>query len=135
MTRSDSGAGNLHWLEEARVAVNADPAFRRLGSADVVLGLAIDGEARLITFEAFEVTAVRTVTMTELRDAEIVLKMSAVEWAGYLDDRRQGGGSSLLTLDLDSHLISARDPIARLKLARFNRSLQAFIDAGAPLAA
>lgn len=124
---------DVQWLEAARDAVNADADYRRLGSTDVVLGLAVGDQARLVTFEAFAVTGVRPVPAVELRDADIVLKMSPGDWSDYLEERRGGSGRSLLSLDLAERVFSARDPIARLKLARYNRSLQAFIDAGAAL--
>lgn len=126
---------NLAWLEQARAAVNDSGAFRKLGSTDLVLGLAIDGEMRLVRFEAFEVTGVSTVGANELRDADVVVEMSAKDWNAYLRQRGRGRGPSLLSKDLDAAVIKAASPLLRLKLDRYNLSVQMFIDTGARLAA
>ncbi len=125
----------LEWLEAAQTALNDDPAFRKLGSTDVVLGLELGDEARLVTFEAFEISGVREVPGLELRDADIVISMSPRDWNAYLRQRQKGRGPSLLTLDLEGGVVRAADPLARLKLARYNQSIQRFLDTGAALAA
>ena len=126
---------NLDWLEQAQAAVNDSPAFRRLGSTDVTLGLAVGDESRLVTFEAFEVAQVSTVGANDLRDADIVIEMSAKDWNAYLRQRGKGKGPSLLTLDLDAGVVKSASPLLRLKLERYNLSLQMFLDTGAALAA
>lgn len=126
---------NLDWLSAAREALNGDSAYRKLGSTDVTLGLSIGDQARLVIFEAFEIASVDEVSTVDLRDADIVLEMSAKDWNAYLRRRAKGKGPSLLTLDLDMRAISGRSPLDRLKLERYNLSLQAFIDKGAELAA
>ena len=125
----------LEWLEAAQTALNDDPAFRKLGSTDVVLGLELGDEARLVTFEAFEISGVREVPGLELRDADIVISMSPRDWNAYLRQRQKGRGPSLLMLDLEGGVVRAADPLARLKLARYNQSIQRFLDTGAALAA
>lgn len=128
----------LDWLEDARAALNADPGFRRLGSADMTLGLALGDDAVLVRFEAFEIAAVEHVAAGALRDADLVLEMSPREWNGYLQGRRSGRGDSLLSLALDRErerpLLRAASPLRRLLFERYNRTLQAFIDKGAALA-
>ncbi|MCZ6854133.1 MAG: hypothetical protein O7G86_09465 [Gammaproteobacteria bacterium] len=126
---------NLDWLSAAQEALNGDSAFRKLGSTDITLGLSIGDEARLVTFEAFEIASISEISAMDLRDADIVLEMSVKNWNAYLRKRAKGKGPSLLTLDLDQRVITPRSPIDRLKLERYNLSLQAFIDKGAELAA
>ncbi|MCZ6616524.1 MAG: hypothetical protein O7E57_00215 [Gammaproteobacteria bacterium] len=126
---------NLDWLSAAQEALNGDSAFRKLGSTDITLGLSIGDEARLVTFEAFEIASISEISPMDLRDADIVLEMSVKNWNAYLRKRAKGKGPSLLTLDLDQRVITPRSPIDRLKLERYNLSLQAFIDKGAELAA
>ena len=126
---------NLDWLSAAQEALNGDFAYRKLGSTDVTLGLSIGDQARLVTFEAFEIASIIEVSAMDLRDADIVLEMSAKDWNAYMRQRAKGKGPSLLTLDLDARVITGRSPLDRLKLERYNRSLQAFIDKGAELAA
>ena len=126
---------NLDWLSAAQEALHEDFAYRKLGSTDVTLGLSIGDQARLVTFEAFEIASIIEVSAMDLRDADIVLEMSAKDWNAYLRQRAKGKGPSLLTLDLDARVITGRSPLDRLKLERYNLSLQAFIDKGAELAA
>ncbi len=126
---------NLDWLSAAQEVLNGDSAYRKLGSTDVTLGLSIGDQARLVTFEAFEIASIVEVSATDLRDADIVLEMSVKNWNAYLRQRAKGKGPSLLTLDLDQRVITGRSPLDRLKLERYNLSLQAFIDKGAELAA
>ncbi len=126
---------NLDWLSAAREALNEDFSYRKLGSTDVTLGLSIGDQARLVTFEAFEIASIKEVSAMDLRDADIVLEMSVKDWNAYLRQRAKGKGPSLLTLDLDKRVVTGRSPLDRLKLERYNLSLQAFIDKGAELAA
>lgn len=122
----------LDWLEAAREAVNQDAEFRKLGSTDVVLGLALGDETRLVRFEAFEVAGIEA--DVDLRDASLVLRMNPRDWNAYLKQRARGRGPSLLTLDLVEGVFEAPNPLARQLLPRYNLSLQAFIDTGARLA-
>ncbi|MEJ2088110.1 MAG: hypothetical protein P8Y69_06480 [Gammaproteobacteria bacterium] len=124
---------NLDWLPKARKALNEDPAFRKLGSTDVTLGLRLGEETRLVKFEAFEVAEI--VEDGDLRDANLVLDMTPKDWNAYLRQRARGKGPSLLSLDLDQGVFETSSPVDRLMLPRYNLSLQAFIDAGARLSA
>lgn len=125
----------LDWLNAAREQLNVDPGYRKLGSTDVTLGLAIGGECRLVVFEAFAISAVRVIDDTELRDADIVIRMTPKDWNAYLRNRQKGRAASLLSLDIDKAVVTGADPLKRNKLARYNLSIQAFLDAGAALAA
>lgn len=126
---------NLGWLDAARQALNDDRDFRKLGSTDMTLGLCLGEECHLVVFAAFEISEVRSVARNDLRDADIVIEMSPKDWNAYLRQRQKGKGPSLLTLDLDSGIVQAADPLARVKFAQYNLSVQKFIDTGAALAA
>jgi hypothetical protein len=123
----------LDWLSDARAELNNDEGYRKLGSTDVVLGLSLGDETRLVTFEAFEVGEISE--DVDLRDADLVVAMTPKDWNAYLRQRAQGKGPSLLTLDLEQGVVGARSPLTRIKFERYNLSIQAFIDAGARLAA
>ena len=121
----------LDWLGQAQQAVNADPGFRRLGSTDLLLGLKAGTTVRVVTFEAFEVAAVDAVDETALRDCELVIEMTPRQWNDYLKRRARGTGRPLMDLDLDRAIVSAPDPLRRLKFERYHLSVQALLDAGA----
>ena len=122
-------------LKKAQTRINKDKAYKKLGTTDVKLAIAVGGEARLVTFEAFEVSTIEELPVEDMRDAELILTMGLRDWNGYLKKRKQGKGPSLLSLDLQSKVISAATPLAKVKLERYNKSLQAFMDACARYAA
>ncbi len=121
----------LDWLAGASVALNEDPAFRKLGSTDLVLGLKAGRVARIVTFEAFRIANVEEADDAALRDCELVIEMAPREWTSYLRRRAKGAGPTLLALDLDRRIVRAPDPLSRLKFERYHLSLQALADRGA----
>ena len=123
----------LDWTEAAAAALNEDPAFRKLGSADLVLGLKAGRVVRVVVFEAFGITRTETADEAELRDCEVVIEMSPRDWTAYLRRRAGGKGPSLLALDAERSIVSAADPLRRLKFERYHLTLQAFVDRGAAL--
>lgn len=130
---AEAAIDRFAWLEPAREALNADPAFRKLGSADFRLGLAAGDCARIVTFSAFEVAAIEAVDSADLHDADLVIEMSPADWEAYLTQRAAGQGQSLLSLDLELGVVSARTPLEHLLLERYNRTIQALLDCGARL--
>ncbi|MDE0193347.1 MAG: hypothetical protein OXQ90_18490 [Gammaproteobacteria bacterium] len=125
----------LDWVESAAAAVNQDPGFRKLGSADLVLGLKSGKAVRVVAFEAFEVATVGTADEAALRDCEVVIEMTPRQWTDYLRRRARGIGPSLVSLDLDRGIVRAGDPLLRLKFDRYHLSIQALCDAGARIEA
>ncbi len=121
----------LDWVAPAGVALNADREFRKLGSTDLVLGLKSGKAVRVVVFEAFGVTTVEDATDSALRDCEVVIEMAPREWTNYLQRRARGSGPSLVSLDLDHGIVSAPNPLHRLKFDRYHLSLQALVDRGA----
>lgn len=124
---------NLDWLPAAQATLNADPAFRKLGSADFKLGLVIGDDARLVVFEAFEIAEVAQANPADMRDADVVVEMPAKDWNAYLRQRGRAKTGSLLSLDVEQRLVRARNPLLRLNLERYNRTLQALLDQGAAM--
>ena len=121
----------LDWLDGASAALNEDPAFRKLGSTDLVLGLKAGRVVRIVTFEAFHIASVREADDAALRDCELVIEMTPREWTNHLRRRARGAGPSLIGLDLDRRIVRAADPLSRLKFERYHLSLQALLDQGA----
>ena len=119
---------NLEWLAQAQTDLNAAAAFRKLGSTDLKLALVIGDQARLVVFEAFQIASIADAGAADMRDADIVIEMSPKDWNAWLRQRARGKGPSLLSLDLDRNVVRARDPLKRLLLERYNRTLQTFFD-------
>lgn len=125
----------LSFLERVRDTVNTDTSFRKLGTADFSMVFAIGAERVKVVFEAFEIAEVSDASALGDRDVDFVMTLTPDLWRACLSERARGEGLSLLSLDLDHGIVRARDPLSRLAFERFNRSLQAFIDTGARLAA
>ena len=125
----------LDWVQPAAAAVNQDPAFRRLGSTDLVVGLKSGRSVRIVAFEAFEVASVAAAAEAALRDCELVIEMTPRQWTDYLSRRARGVAPSLVSLDIDRGIVRAPDPLLRLKFERYHLSIQALCDAGARIEA
>ena len=125
----------LDWLEGARQAVSDDPAYRKLGSADVVIGFKAGKTLRKVTLEAFEVGAIEVIGEDDLRDVELVIDMPPRDWTNYLKRRKKGTGPSLLSLDTDRDVVTSRNVLDKMKFERYHLSIQALVDKGAELAA
>ena len=125
----------LDWLPQAAAALAEDANFRKLGSADLVLGLKAGKVVRVVTFEAFEVASIQEAEEPALRDCEVIIEMAPRDWSRYLSRRAKGSGPSLLSLDLDRSVVRAANPLHRLKFERYHLTLQALLDAGAQVVA
>lgn len=125
----------LDWLEAAAAAVNDDPAFRKLGSVDLTLGMKAGRVVRVVTFEAFGVAGVEDANEAALRDCDVTIEMKPREWTNYLRRRAKRNGPSLLALDLDRGIVNAADPLNRLKFDRYHLSLQVLVDRGGAILA
>lgn len=125
----------LDWVEPAAAAVNPDRGFRKLGSADVVVGLKSGKSVRIAAFKGFEVVSVDTADEAALRDCELVIEMTPRQWTDYLARRARGSAPTLVSLDVDRGIVRAPDPLLRLKFERFHLSIQALCDAGARIEA
>lgn len=119
------------WLKTAQTAVNDDPAFRKLGSIDVAVGIKVAGSAFIVTFSGFSCHGVSKVKVSELRDADVVVEMTQAQWDAFLAGRKSGKGVTLTELDQVESVIKAGSPRDRLDYLRYHLSLQAFFDAGA----
>ena len=125
----------LDWLPDAQAALNDDPAFRKLGSTDLVLGMKSGRTVRRVVFEAFEIASVDETDEAALRDCDLVIEMTPREWTNYLRRRAKGTGPNLVSLNLDRDIVRAANPLDGLKFDRYHLSLQALVDQGAQLAA
>lgn len=127
-----SAAASLsaNWLEKARSAVNADPAFRKRGSIDVKMAVKVDKATYLVTFGGFSCHDVRKMNENDLRDADFIIDMTADLWERFLEGRRTGEGRSLVELDTTNDIVKATNPRKKMDFLRYHTSLQAFFDAG-----
>ena len=130
---------SLAWFEALRELVNADPAYRRLGTVDAAMGIKAGEQVFVITFEAFECRAVRAGSEYDLINVDFFLEMSPDGWRAMLENIKAHGGAeagqTLVSLDL-LHEISNNatgDQLRADLFFRYNQSLQHFFDLSANL--
>lgn len=127
--------GVFDWMDAARKHVSASSEFRNLGSIDLSVVFVAGRTKRVVVFEAFEVADVRVASEADVLDADLIISMKPAEWNYYLRKRRSGKVPSLQSMAVGGDCIQARNPVTRLHYDRVQRSIQAFVDAGARLAA
>ena len=125
------GEGVFKWMDAARKHVSGNAEFRKLGSVDLSVVFIAGRTRRVVVFDAFEVMEVRIANDADVLDADLTIKMKPSEWSYYLRRRRSGKVPSLQSVALGKDVIQAKNPIARLHFDRVQKSIQAFIDAGA----
>ena len=52
-------------LKKAQNRINKDKDYKKLGTTDVKLAIAVGDEARLVTFEAFEVSTIEALPVED----------------------------------------------------------------------
>jgi hypothetical protein len=132
---------SVEWFQALQELVNNDPAFRRIGSVDAVMGVKAAGRVFIITFEAFECSEVKEGTEYDLIDADFFLEMGLEQWQELIANTRENGAADLShtlnTLDLmTSGGISNNATGDQLRadiFFRVNQSLQHFFDSSAKL--
>ena len=132
---------SVEWFQALQELVNNDPAFRRIGSVDAVMGVKAAGRVFIITFEAFECSEVKEGTEYDLIDADFFLEMGLEQWQELIANTRENGAADLShtlnTLDLmTSGGISNNATGDQLRadiFFRVNQSLQHFFDSSAQL--
>ncbi len=130
---------SIEWFNAVKDMVNQDDAFRRLGTVDARVGVKVGDRLYELTFEAFECTGVREITLDDLRDCDFWLEQEPEAWKEMLTNIRENGHAdldhTLNTIDLNRADGFARsyDGYRRDLFYRFNQSLQHFFDSSATL--
>ena len=130
---------SVEWFEAIKNIVNADPAFRQVGTVDTVLGVKVENKIYELTFEAFECAKVREAKEDDLRDMDFWLEQPYEQWKDMIENIKQNGAADLShtlnTIDLSSPEGFARsnDGYRRDAFYRFNQSIQDFFNASSKI--
>ena len=130
---------SLAWFEELRRLVNEDPAYRQIGTVDASMGIKISDEVFVITFEAFECSAVRAGNEYDLINVDFFIEMDWDAWKTMLEDIKANGGAgsgqTLVSLDMLNEISTnaTGDQLRADMFFRYNQSLQHFFDLSASL--
>ncbi|HYM16314.1 MAG TPA: hypothetical protein VEZ14_12215 [Dehalococcoidia bacterium] len=130
---------STEWFDAVKDLVNADPAFRQLGTVDTVIGVKVQSKIFQITFEAFECTGVREAGPNDLRDMDFWLEQSYDQWKDMLENIKKNGAADLahtlntIDLSIPEGFARSHDGYRRDAFYRFNQSIQDFFNASAKI--
>ena len=128
---------SVEWFNALKDLVNNDPAFRRLGTVDAVVGVKVGAKIYELTFEAFECASVREANENALRDMDFWLEQPYDAWKDMISNIKKHGQADLshtlntIDLTMPEGLAKAQDGYRRDSFYRFNQSIQDFFDASA----
>lgn len=130
---------SVEWFSAIKDLVNADPAFRQLGTVDSIVGVKVGNKIYEITFEAFECTNVREVNENALRDMDFWLEQPYDKWQEMLQNIKSHGAADLahtlntIDLSMPEGFARSHDGYRRDAFYRFNQSIQDFFNASAKI--
>ncbi|MBF6600689.1 MAG: hypothetical protein IVW36_09275 [Dehalococcoidia bacterium] len=130
---------SVEWFDAIKDIVNADPAFRQLGTVDAVIGIKVEHKIYELTFEAFECTAVREAGENDLRDMDFWLEQSYDQWKDMVTNIKEHGAADLshtlntIDLNIPEGFARSHDGYRRDAFYRFNQSIQDFFNASSKI--
>ena len=124
----------LEWFQHARERTNADPAFRKLGTADARFGVRQGDTIVEVQLDAFEIGTIAARSEDEVRELDFCLEMSAEQWGAYLDGLR-GTGTRRSISDVDlltpGGVVRAVNARGAIVMPRYLLSIDRFFANGA----
>lgn len=122
---------SLAWFKTGLKNANDDPEFRKLGTCDAKVGVKIGNQVYAITFEAFAVSAVKKITVDDLRDLDFYIDMPMADWESFLSSLNGDAPISLNSLDLSAGIVKSFDESRRISFPRYHLTFQRFFAAAA----
>ncbi len=128
---------SVEWFEALRERVNADPAYRKLGTCEARVGFLVGRRCYRVVFDAFRVGEVSELDPRGIEaSSDFVLEMGDEDWRDLIRNVRQHGRAdaehTLNTLVFPDKLrLRYRDSIGMDKFYQYNQSLQHFLDSAA----
>ena len=132
---------SLEWFQQVQKLVNEDPNFKKLGTADAVVGIKISDrdEKYILSFEAFEVADVKEAKQADLEAADFYLELPYDSWKEMLVNIKTNGHADLhhtlntIDLELPEGFAQSKDEYRRDLFYRFNQTFQDFFNKSAEL--
>lgn len=124
----------LEWFEQARERTNADPKFRKLGTADARFGVRQGDAIVEVQLDAFEIGTVAACAEDDLRELDFCLEMNAQQWQAYLDGLRgRAPRQSISDVDLltPGGVVKAATARGKIVMPRYLLSIDRFFENGA----
>ena len=130
---------SVEWFKALADIVNKDENYRHQGNCDAEVGIQVGDRMFQITFEAYEVTAVKELDATTPRDLDFTLVLPYERWKEMIQNIREHGQAdlnhTLNSLDLQSaeEFAQAEDYYRRDLFYRYNQSFQIYFDSAAKI--
>ena len=130
---------SVEWFKTAGDLLNKSDSFKRLGTCDTQMGVAVGDRYFEVDFEAFEMAAAKQIDAERAAELDFVLTQDYDAWKAMLQDIKANGRATheftLNSLDLRSEAESAKgkDYNRRDAFYRFNQTLQEYFDMSAKM--
>ncbi|HMS60486.1 MAG TPA: hypothetical protein PKA49_16745 [Tepidiformaceae bacterium] len=130
---------SVEWFKTAGDLLNKSDSFKRLGTCDTQMGVAVGDRYFEVDFEAFEMAAAKQIDAERAAELDFVLTQDYDAWKAMLQDIKANGRATheftLNSLDLRSDAVSARGKnyTRRDAFYRFNQTLQEYFDMSAKM--
>ncbi|MCC6387630.1 MAG: hypothetical protein IT302_09620 [Dehalococcoidia bacterium] len=125
---------SVEWFNKAGELLNKSDSFKRLGTCDTQMGVAVGDRYFEVDFEAFEVTGAKVIDAARADDLDFTLSQDYDAWKAMLEDIKRNGRATheytLNSLDLrsDAEFAKGKDYNRRDAFYRFNQTIQEFFD-------
>ena len=130
---------SVEWFEAVRDVVKRDGRLRKLGTCDAVMGVKVLDQAFEITFEAFDCTGIRKISVGDLANADFYLDAPYATWQEMLADIKEHGKPdrqhTLNTIDfLDPEGFAKSDDQSKKdSFYRYGQTFQQFFNASSEI--
>ena len=130
---------SVDWFEAVREIAKRDGRLEKLGTCDAVMGVKLLDQAFEITFEAFECTGVRKISVADLAKTDFYLETPYETWQAMLESIKEKGKPdgqyTLNTIDfLDPDGFAKSDDQSKKdSFYRYGQTFQQFFNASSEI--
>ncbi len=130
---------SVEWFEALREIVERVGRLQKLGTCDAVMGVKLLDQAFEITFEAFECTGVREISVGDLAKTDFYLETPYETWQAMLENIKEKGKPdgqyTLNTIDfLDPDGFAKSDDQSKKdSFYRYGQTFQQFFNASSEI--
>jgi len=130
---------SVDWFEAVREIVKRDGRLEKLGTCDAVMGVKLLDQAFEITFEAFECTGVREISVADLAKTDFYLETPYETWQTMLENiKEKGKPDRLYTLNTIDFLdpdgfAKSDDQSKKDSFYRYGQTFQQFFNASSEI--
>ena len=114
---------SVEWFNKAGELLNTSDSFKRLGTCDTQMGVAVGDRYFEVDFEAFEMTGAKAIDAARADELDFTLSQDLDAWKAMLHDIKSNGRAT------HQSVVTAMDVLGRLGFTEIN--IATVNDAGA----